>query len=168
MRQVALALVLAVGLAAAWAPTASAEVVVHEKAGIQLWIPDGWDAESDDDGLTIYGPNEEDAEVVVTFHIMKVKKIAEALDAIDDELDEVCDDLKVTSEAEHLTINGLDAIAVEADAVIDGEAVEMALMIVDTPHHNRVLLAFGVGSSDHIRKHKANLAKVLRSIKETE
>ena len=57
-----------------------AETVVHKLSGLQLWIPDEWDAELGEDELEMSAP---DDEVVITCEMLESEDVDAALKELD-------------------------------------------------------------------------------------
>lgn len=141
---------------------ALAETRVHEGAQVEVWIPEGWDAEFEGDTMTI-SDDAEDTSIAVVFTILKCSELGEALELLEKEVEENVSKLKVDEEPEEMNINGMDALSVDAKGEIEGEAVELGFVILNTPN-DKILMIVGIGTAESIEANQEKLEKILTSI----
>jgi hypothetical protein len=144
------------------APIAHADTRVHQKAKIQLWVPDHWDVEDGDDDMLLL--SEPGGEAAVVFLVLKAKDLETALGAIDKEISKFVTDVQVQGEPEEMDVNGMPAVVIDAKGKVEGKKVDLGLMVVKTPA-GKALLVLAMCESSKMKKHEAVFLKVMKSLK---
>ncbi|HEU0029129.1 MAG TPA: hypothetical protein VFQ53_00760 [Kofleriaceae bacterium] len=135
----------------------------HRASQIQFWVPDNWQVEGEDrDQLQASDPK---GEVSLLFMVRDAKDMKAALAAIDDTIAKVATDVKAGT-PEKITLNGMEAVVVDATGKAEGKPVELSVLLVKTPA-KKYLTVFGVLEADHKKAHEANLTKILQSLQPT-
>jgi predicted Zn-dependent protease len=151
----------AICLVASTSTSASAEVRNHDKAKVSIDVPTGWKIDAGEDHMTIMDPKEE---VAFFMMVMEADDLDEAAKALDSEVNKAVKSVKWEGEPSELKLNGMDAIAVEGAGKIDGQAVDLGVLIVVTPAH-KALLVLGAVESSKSKAHEKDVEKLLNSIK---
>ncbi len=141
-----------------------ADTKYHEASGVEIWLPDNWNVEEEEDGLICGDP---DDEVAMFFLVLPYGTLEAACDALDEECAKIIDNLE-TGEGEEVELNGMRGYLVEGSGTVEGNPVEASVLALDVPKQDCVLLCFGMGVEGAAEKHEETLAKILESIKAKE
>ena len=159
-----LATLLAIAFTLLVAPAAaplSAEELNHNEARVKVWIPDGWTQEADEQSLIINDPAEE---VMVVFLVVEGSKIETALDAMEQELASIVENVTSEGEPQEVELNGMPAIVLDGKGTVEGEAVDLGIAVLRTPA-DKALLVFAIAKSSAVAKHEKTIEKILSGIK---
>lgn len=141
--------------------TLNARDMNHKKGGVQLWIPDSWKVEmEDEDSFEAYDKSEE---VYLYFEVLDGEDAKATLDSLEKELEKEVKNLKITDEQE-LTLNGMEGYNIDAEGTVEGEKVGLNVLLLKTKT-NKILLLNGYILMSAFNKHEATLVKILKSVK---
>lgn len=163
MRWEVVTIVACLGLAGLPAGPALAEERTFAPAGIKLWMPDGWEAESEEDELILRDPADEAS---VRLVVLEIDKIDQALDELDKELTKVVDNLILVSKPKPGKVNGLKTSTLSGRAKLDGVAVKLEIMLLEAPT-GKVVLIYALAEAGKYKKHLRKLDKLLQSVKKS-
>jgi predicted Zn-dependent protease len=149
-------LVLAVALLAPALAWAAGTTYTHKASHVSFVIPDDWKVEAEDDELTASAPN--DGLHLFVHLVGDAKELKEALDGLDEEMDEVLDDIHVAGDVEEGKANDLPAAYVHGTAKYKGSNILWLAAVIDAGDHVVVVSVFG--SEEGVKKH-ADAAKAI-------
>ncbi len=138
-----------------------ADTLSHSTAGVNIWVPDNWSQEGDDNMLIAGDPNEE---IIMVFGILEASEIDAAIEEMDRELSQIVENAEPVGEPEEVKINGMDAIVMDGKGSVEGTPVEMGIALIATPN-KKILLVFGVVEATAAEKHEATVEKIMMGIK---
>ena len=139
----------------------SARTYPHATAKVQIDIPDNWKTETDEDTLAAEAP---DGNLALFFGVMKATELDAALEALDEELSALVQNLRPTGEVEKITINGMEGALIEGKGTVDGTAIEVALVILVT-RGGKVLVGLGMGTPDAVKRYDPDIERIFKSIR---
>ncbi len=154
-------LIFALALTFAFPAISMAETFEHAESGVQFESPNGWQSQVEE-GALIIAPK--DGSIALVFDVIDAKDLDMALEVLEKELSSQFTNIKVKGDAETAKINGMMAVAVEADAKLEGAPVKLGLMLMETKS-GKVLLALSFGEPKSMTKYESELVKILMSIK---
>lgn len=143
------------------APALFAGDVNHTEAQVKVWIPDDWAQEADADSLIITDPNDE---VMVAFLVVDSENITAALDAMEAELSKIVEEISSETEPKEIKLNGMPAVVLDGKGKVQGEAVDLGIVIILTPA-KKALLVFAIAQSATVANHEKTIEKVLGGIR---
>jgi len=161
MNRVIASLVVAAGIVASSA--VSAETIKIPDASVEVWYPEHWNVEKSNGIVTITDPNEEAA---LTFLTIPGEKLDEAMNALDQQIAKMATDVAVTGKPQTTQINGMKVVVVDAKGKVKGKPCEISAALVLRPN-KKLMLMFGIVESAKMKKHEANLQRVVASLKPT-
>lgn len=151
-------LIIAVALATAGA--LAAKKYPHADSGVVVDIPGSWEVTGDDHSLNAAT---KDGLANLSFIIMPAESVEAAMNALDAELGKAVQNL-THGAGEDLTINGMQAHSVDGKGTVEGNPVEIGVMIIKTPK-DKILVVFGIVSEEGAKKHHNALVRILKGIK---
>ena len=151
-------LIIAVALVTAGA--LSAKKYPHADSGVVVDIPGNWEVTGDDHSLNAAT---KDGHANLSFIIMPAESVEAAMKALDAELSKAVQNL-THGEGEDITINGMQAHSVDGKGTVEGQPVEVGVMIIKTPK-DKILVVFGIVSEEGAKKHHKALVRILKGIK---
>jgi hypothetical protein len=155
------AVMATVVLLAGLSTVALAKSWTHEEARISMWFPDDWKMERERGVVTISDPREE---VALVFFTLPARDLESALESLDDELEKFVTRLRVTSEPEKDTLNGMPVVTIGATGRIDGKRVEISIAVIRTPSR-KALVVLGIAEKSKLRHHERTLTRIVGSLK---
>ena len=144
------------------AATAHAETLVHEEAGVQMWVPDDWDQESDED-MILLSPKGDDV-VNVMLVVVDASELEAAVEVLETVLSEIVPNAEQVEEPQQVVIEGMPAMLLEARGEIEGSPRNVALALIETPK-DKVLIVLALGTPEDAERHGPTLEKMLNSLK---
>jgi predicted Zn-dependent protease len=154
----ALALFLGITLAA---PSARADVRVHEAAKVSLDVPAGFKVDAEDNVMTLTGPDDDIAFFLMVLDASDLKK---AMDALDSEVSKSFQGVTWEDEPKTTKLNGMDAFTLDGAAKADGKAVELGVLLVATPA-KKILMVLGAVEKAKSKKYDRTVERFIASIK---
>jgi 3D (Asp-Asp-Asp) domain-containing protein len=130
-------------------------------ANVEVWYPDKWNISKDQTTVTITDPADEAALMFLT---IPGEKLDEALNALDAQIAKIATDVAVTGKPSEQTINGMKVVVVDAKGKVKGKKVDISAALVLRPN-KKLMLMFGMVESSKLKKHEADLVKVVGSLK---
>lgn len=124
----------------------SAKEYPNNEAKVTVSIPDNWDVEVSEGILEAGSPSEA---VGLVFFVLDADNLDEAIDALDEELSSIVDNIEEDGEPEEIEHNGMEGIYAEAMGTIEGESVGLLLMVLETPS-DKVIMILGIGAEDEV------------------
>jgi predicted Zn-dependent protease len=157
MKKLPLALLFALMLPAS---LAMAKTYPHDGAKVSITIPDSWKVEPSEDSLTAKAPDET---VFLSFIVMEAADVDKAAAELDKELDKVMKNVNV-GKGEEMTINGMKAYFAEGSGEVDGNKVDIGVVVIATKS-GKILLGLGFGAAGKYDKHQKDITSIFQSIK---
>jgi len=143
-------------------PPAFADTKTHKASQISFWVPDAWSVESlDGDQLALKDPKDQ---VGLLLFAIDAKDAKNALAALDQTINKLVTDVKMSGSPKKVSINGMEASVVDGTGKADGKAVELSVLLVKTPT-KKFLAIFGALEASKKKAHEADLRKILASLK---
>ncbi len=163
MRKVVIGAGLGVVLAC-WGSAAMAETYVHSEAKVEIWAPDNWDVDQEDDSMTMTQP---DGEASMVFVLFQADELDDAIDGLVEGLGEFVDDVELTDEPQDGKVNGMDTMVANASGNIDGSPVTCGILLISTPS-DKILMGLGIMATKTVKKHVGTINQILKGIKPME
>jgi hypothetical protein len=132
----------------------------HAGIGLQIWVPDDWKQEADEDTLTVRSPDEN---VAVVYVMLAAQDLKAATQALDQEIGVIIKNPKISTKPKETTIKGVRGMFTEGTGTVTGAQVDWSVAIYS--HKDRCLLILGFGESGKAKKHAKEIEKMLTSIK---
>ena len=140
--------------------SASAQQWLHHSASnLKFSAPENWSAVLEEETLTLSPPSEG---LAITFTVLDAENLEVALEELEKELSNYVKDAKLKGEAEEIIINDLNAISAEGEGKIDGEKVDLGLLLVEA--NDKILLVFGISAVSETNKYEKDIENILTSI----
>ena len=136
-----------------------AEAYHDKKARIQIDTPRGWETEVDGADLLINSPDEL---VMMFFHVAKADDMEDALDELEEELDDLMKNVKEGKPKEG-TIRGMDYLEISGTGVVEGVKVNWDVTILQNGDNDPVIIISILFPG--WKKHSRALKKFADSIK---
>jgi hypothetical protein len=140
---------------------AQAKTYPHKAAKVQVEFPDYWGVRADGQ-MVVASPR--DGTLLLVLGVVKAKKIDHALRNLSQDLKQFVKSPKIEGKPESVNINGLAGYSVEAYGSIEGKRADLAILLLETPAKN-VLLVLGIGEQGKFEKHLPAVAQILNSLK---
>ena len=157
-RRSLIVLLAAVMLLAFAAPSFSG--VMQHPIGVQIWSPDTWKTDVDDQLLTIMSPDEG---AVVMLLVLQANNLDMAVQEMDRQLDQVVTGTQVTNGPTNININGLTGVAHEGFGLIDGVRVGWVTGLLRYGRHVIMVMEFSESANYH--KYEGMLTEIFKSIR---
>lgn len=141
---------------------ASAEILKHEEARLQIFIPDNWVQETEEDLLIVHPKDES---VGMFFFVADASDFEKAMEAFGTEMDKIVKDYKEDGEAKEDTLNGLKVVYQDGTGKIEGKPADVGMMVIIAEKTKKVVIVFAAGEKGKYKKHEATLGKIFKSIK---
>lgn len=142
---------------------ASAEILKHEESRLQIFVPDDWVKDTEDEDLLTVHPKDES--VGMFFLVVDASDFEAAMDEVGKELDKIVKDFKEDGEAKEDTLNGLKVIYQDGTGKIEGKPADVGLMVILAEKTKKVVIVFAAGEKGKYKKHEPTLTKIFKSIK---
>lgn len=136
----------------------------HEKTGVSITIPDSWEVEADEDMLSC---NPKDETVGLVFVAVPAEALAEAVEEMEKALRSTVQGFEEKGDAEEVEINGMSGLIGEGTGKIEGEAVEVGILLLDAPKRGMFILAIGIAKADLADNHARAVEGILKSLTPT-
>ncbi|MFN3426025.1 MAG: hypothetical protein ACK41G_00445 [Candidatus Thermochlorobacter sp.] len=133
----------------------------HKVAGVQVWIPDNWKIESQNNYLAATSP---DDEVYVGYIVSTALDMDATLDNLETQLRTLVQDAKFDKSHDDFTINGMPAWGFGGTGTHDGQPVEMRIELIFTPK-KKVLILVAVSSHTGLERHLDEVKQMMRSVR---
>lgn len=138
----------------------SAKKYPHADSGVVVDIPGSWEVTGDDHSLNA---GTKDGHAHLSFIVMPAESVEAAMNALDAELAKVVQNL-THGAGEDVTVNGMQGHTVDGKGTVEGQPVEVGVMILKTPK-DKILVVFGIISEAGAKKHHNALVRILTGIK---
>jgi hypothetical protein len=143
------------------ADVASAEVLTHAGAKVQINVPKGWHQKQDGDVLHISAPSNELQIVFIVLSQSEAKQAFKEMDkAVEDAVGEV--EWERDGKAAEEEINGMPAW--EWNGSAKNETIYVDVLSIDTPS-NKNLGVYYFSSGDAEKKYKADIEAIVKGLK---
>jgi hypothetical protein len=139
---------------------AAAKEINFSSARVNFWVPNEWNLERDGESFVLVEPNEELMIIVV---VLEADAVEDALSRLDDEIGQIVDDVTQSSAPREVDHNGMPSLVLDGTGSVDGEAVDLGIMIIETPA-NKALLAFAIAQSSEASNHADMIERIFNSI----
>lgn len=152
------ALVLAVVMFVA--SSARADIKSNKEAGVQVDIPHSWTVKPDGQKMWAEDPKKEAGVLFVVSDAADMKKVGDDIDAM---LAKLAKDVKWGAQNK-VTLNGLDGIAMEGTATIQGKPAKMGAVILLQKEKKKGVFLLGFVDADKEKAHDAELTAIVKSL----
>ena len=139
----------------------AAEIRPHEAGQVDLWLPEGFTAEMDEDVLIAL---DREKELTVLFWLVNIRERSAAREILDTELSRILQKMVADGRATAETIGGLEALLQEGSGEIEGTAVRWGLAAIVTPA-SKTMLVLGVMEERKREKHEGTLRRILKAVR---
>jgi len=143
----------------AFVQSAAADIFKNEAAGIQFDVPKGWKVEPEGETITITAP---DDSVSIVFWAAEEEDFEEAVEALDEEIAKVVQNIKTSGEPQKGTLNGLTVYGVEGTGEVEGVKIMWSGHLIAA---KKPVLALAFAAPGLWEKHAATLESFIASIK---
>jgi len=137
-----------------------AQETLTSPSGLKVTIPAGWKHQVGQDGeLSVFSADE-----LAHFVLADIpsNNLSAALDEAEKEIKKIVTDLK-EGEPQTNKLNGLDALFVDAKGKVEGESMDLGILLVKNGNH--VLFIFGIVAEVAGNKHNDAIDAMIKSIK---
>lgn len=128
--------------------------------GLQIWVPDTWTSEVDEDLLMITSPDEG---AIIILLVLDSADVDMAMDEMDKELNELFRNIRLTTQAEEILINGVRGVTQEGTATTEGVQIDWISGLF--PYRNQALMVLGFAESAKFASHEQMLVEIFSSLK---
>jgi len=130
----------------------------NPEAGIEIWLPDTWKQQIEGEDLTIESP---DGEMSMVMTLLESNDVEAALKERKQKITEAIGEFTLEEPTE-LEINGMKMIDFGGEAM--GGKIKLSISLLQTPT-NRVLTIFAFATEAAVKKHEADLIKIVQGLK---
>ena len=140
-----------------------AKEIYFPNARINFWVPNEWNRKFDGEAVSVAEPG---GDVLLVISAVEANDLDSVLNDLDTELSKIIDNVTLDGSPTETTVNNMPAAFVEATGQMQGQDVEIGVLIVITPAE-KMLLAIGIIDASKTDQYEATLNRVFGGIKGT-